>query len=134
MKYIKELLIILLISFIGEALSMLIPIPVPGCVYGLVLMFVLLCTHIIKLESVKTTAHYLVEIMPLMFIPAGVGLIDSFESLKPMLVSISIITIVTTILVMAVTGLVAKAIVSRKNSNLDEDKKENDDELSFKSN
>ena len=74
MKYIKQFLIILLISFIGEGLNYLIPAPIPASIYGMVILFVCLCTKIIKLDDVKDTGLFLIEIMPLMFIPAGVGL------------------------------------------------------------
>ena len=73
MKYLRQLLIILIFSFIGEILHSLIPIQVPASIYGLVLLFIALLTGIIQLPQVKEAAKYLIEIMPLMFIPAGVG-------------------------------------------------------------
>ena len=42
MKYVKQFGIILLISFAGEALNYLLPLPVPASIYGLVLMFLCL--------------------------------------------------------------------------------------------
>ena len=74
MKYVRQFWIILLISAMGEGLHVLIPLPVPASVYGLVIMLSALGTHIIKLEQVKEAAEFLIEIMPVMFIPAGVGL------------------------------------------------------------
>lgn len=114
MKYVKEFLLIILISFCGELLNLLIPLPIPGSVYGLVIMFTLLCLKVIKLDNIKTTSKFLIEIMPLMFIPAGVGLMTSFSSLKPILLEVVIITIITTILVMAVTGIVAELLTKKK--------------------
>ncbi len=122
MKKIQEFLIILLISFIGEMLSILIPLPVPGSVYGLVLMLLALIFKIIKIDQVRSTSKFLIEIMPIMFIPAGVGLMISFETLKPILLEVVVITIITTILVMGVSGAIAQLIVSRKN-NIKEDTK-----------
>ena len=52
--------------------------------------------------------------MPLMFIPAGVGLMTSFADLKPILLEVTVITIVTTILVMAVTGIIAQLMTRKK--------------------
>ena len=78
MKYVKQFLIILLISFIGEGLNYLIPAPVPASIYGMVILFVCLCTKVVKLDDVKDTGMFLIEIMPLMFIPAGVGLMKSW--------------------------------------------------------
>ncbi len=114
MKYLKEFFIIILISFIGELLNLLIPLPIPGSVYGLVIMFTCLCLKIIKLDNIHTTSKFLIEIMPLMFIPAGVGLMTSFADLKPILLEVTVITIVTTILVMAITGIIAQLMTRKK--------------------
>ena len=64
MKYVKQFLIILLISFIGEGLNYLIPAPVPASIYGMVILFVCLCTKVVKLDDVKDTGMFLIEIMP----------------------------------------------------------------------
>ena len=73
MKYVKQFGIILLISFAGEALNYLLPLPVPASIYGLVLMFLCLQLRVFRLEDVRDTALFLIEIMPLMFIPAATG-------------------------------------------------------------
>ena len=111
MKYVKQFLIILLISFIGEGLNYLIPAPVPASIYGMVILFVCLCTKIVKLDDVKDTGMFLIEIMPLMFIPAGVGLMSSWGVLKPLLVPVSVITVVSLVVVMAAGGLVSQAVI-----------------------
>lgn len=72
MKYIRQFLIILAISFIGELLKYVLPLPIPASIYGMAILFVCLMTGWIKLEAVKETGKFLIEIMPLMFIPAGV--------------------------------------------------------------
>lgn len=111
MKYLKQFFIILIISFVGEILNILLPLPVPASIYGMVLLFVLLNRGILKLEAIKDTGKFLVEIMPIMFIPAGVGLMSSWGVLKPMLIPVSIITIVSLVLVMAVGGRVTQFII-----------------------
>ena len=75
MKYIRQFLWILLFSFAGELLKYVIPLPVPASIYGLLLLLLALVTGILRLESVKETSKFLIEIMPLMFIPAAVGLL-----------------------------------------------------------
>lgn len=114
MKYLRQLLIILLFSFIGEVLHALIPIQMPASIYGLVLLFIALLTGLVKLPQVHETARFLIEIMPLMFIPAGVGLIDSWSELKPILVPVIILLIVSTVLVMGVSGQVTQQIMHHK--------------------
>ena len=78
MKYLKQFGIILGLSLLGELLNYLIPLPVPASIYGLVLMFLCLHFKVIKLGDVKETAVFLIEIMPLMFIPAAVGLVNAW--------------------------------------------------------
>lgn len=118
MKYVKQFLIILAISFAGELLKYLLPIPVPASIYGMIIMFVCLMTGIIKLEQVKETGKFLIDIMPVMFIPAGVGLMTSWGILKPVILPVCIVTVVTIITVMAVTGRVSQSII-----NIDKSKK-----------
>lgn len=104
MKYMRQFGIILGITCVGEIIKYFVPLPIPGSIYGLVLMFLLLLSGRLKLESVKETAEFLIETMPLMFIPAGVGLMNSFGQLKEILVPVCVITVVSTFLVMIVTG------------------------------
>lgn len=111
MKYIKQFGIILLISFIGEVLRYYIPLKIPASIYGLVLLFLALELRIIKVESVRETSRFLIEIMPLMFVPAGVGLLSSWGVLKPVCIPIIVIVIVSTIIVMAVSGLVTQGVI-----------------------
>ena len=114
MKFLKQFSIILFISFLGEILHTLIPLPVPASVYGLVLMLAALVTGILKLGQVRETAAFLIEIMPVMFIPAGVGLMESWSSLQPVWLPVILITILTTVLVMAVTGKVTQAMIRKE--------------------
>lgn len=111
MKYVKQLAIILFIAFLGEVLNLLIPLSVPASVYGMILLYTALMTKLIKLESVKETALFLVEIMPIMFVPAGVGLLESYDVLSPVLVPVAVITIVSTIVVMAVSGIITQFVI-----------------------
>ncbi|SHJ53075.1 holin-like protein [Hathewaya proteolytica DSM 3090] len=113
MKFIKQFSIIIIISFLGEILNHIIPLPVPASIYGLVIMFLCLKTNTIKLSSVRETSKFLIEIMPLMFIPAAVGLLESWNIIKPVWAPFAIITIFSTILVMAISGTVTQVIIKR---------------------
>ena len=104
MKYIRQFLIILLISFMGELLKELRPLP-------LVLLFLALEFHIIPLEAVKETGKFLIEIMPILFVPAGVGLIESWDALRPIFVPVLAIMVISTVIVMAVSGRVTQSVM-----------------------
>ena len=92
-------------------LKNLLPLPVPASVYGLVIMLVALLTGILKLDQVKGAADFLVEIMPVMFVPAGAGLITAWSSLKPICVPVLIMTFISTVIVMVVTGKVTQGVI-----------------------
>ena len=111
MKHLKQFLIILTISFIGEILNKYIPLPVPASIYGIVIMFLCLLFKIIKLEQVKDAADFLIAIMPVMFIPAAVGLIDSYAAIKHNILAYVVVTFVSTVVVMAVSGLVTQLVI-----------------------
>ena len=111
MKYIKQFTIILVVSFIGELLNYLIPLPVPASIYGLVIMLICLLTGVIPLHAVRDTGRFLVEVMPLMFIPGAVGLLESWGVLRPIWAPVLAITVVTTVAVMAATGRITQGIV-----------------------
>ena len=114
MRYLKQFTIILFVSFLGETLHYLIPLPVPASIYGLLLMLAALCTGVIKLASVREAGKFLIDIMPVMFIPAGVGLMSSFSVLRPVLVPVCVITLVTVVTVMVVTGRCSQWIIRRE--------------------
>ena len=112
-KFIKQLAIILTISLIAELMEHLIPIPVAASIYGLILMLVALITKIIPLEKVEGAADFLVEIMPILFIPPTVSIMANVEALKQMLIPLCIISIVSTILIMGFTGRVSQSILRK---------------------
>lgn len=124
MKFIKQFDIILAISFIGEIMNYLIPLPVPASIYGLVLM--LLCLHfgIVHIDSVKDSGKFLIEIMPLMFIPAAVGLIESWKTIGPKIGTYLIITVLSTIFVMIVAGHTTQAFIRFSKSKDNQERKD----------
>ena len=124
MLYLRQFCIILFVSFLGELLHVMIPLPIPASVYGLVLMLLALCTGIIKLNQVKETAGFLIEIMPVMFIPAAVGLLDSWSFLRPVWLPVIVITLVSTVIVMAVTGKVTQKMILKDKRHADDNRHE----------
>lgn len=108
MKYLLQFFVILLFSCIGELLNYFIPLPIPASIYGIVLLFIGLVTGIVPYKAVKETGHFLVEIMPVMFIPAAVGLMESWGFIKAAFVPYLVITMITTVIVMIVAGRVTQ--------------------------
>ena len=111
MKYIKQFAIITFISLIGEALNHLIPLPVPASIYGVVILFCCLEFKIIPLSAVKETGLFLVSIMQILFIPATVGLIDTWDVFAPNWLAYTVIIILSTFMVMLISGKVTQGII-----------------------
>ena len=120
MKYIKQFLIIIGVSCIGELLNYLIPLPIPASIYGLIIMLGLLVSKKLRLDAVENTANFLIEIMPVLFIPAAAGLIVSWKELEAMLIPALIITIISTFLVILVTGKVTDLLISKRGADKNE--------------
>lgn len=113
-KYIKQICIILGICLLAELLEYLIPLPVAASIYGLVLMLAALVTKVIPLKEVENVADFLTENMAVMFIPPTVGIMASVEEMKQMLIPLIVISVVSTLLIMLVTGWVTQFIIRRK--------------------
>lgn len=122
MKYIKQLTIILVLSLVSEFLGAIIPLPVPACVYGIMLLFILLETKLLPLSAVEETGQFLITIMPIMFIPPAIRLIDLWDVLKPIWLICLFIVIITTFIVMLVSGKVTEFVL--RFSKRKEDKKD----------
>ncbi|MBO5159780.1 MAG: CidA/LrgA family protein [Lachnospiraceae bacterium] len=111
MKYVKQFAIIALMTFLGECLNLLLPLPVPASIYGMILLFLSLQTGILKLSQIEETADLLLAVMPIFFISPTVSLMSSIGVIKDSLVGVLVICLLSTIIVMAVTGLVSQAII-----------------------
>ena len=114
MKYIKQSAVILGITWVGEWMSETLPLPVPAGVYGLFLMLIFFCTGVLRVEQVEEAGNFLLDIMPVLFVPAAVGLMESYEQIQRVLAPMMVICVVSTIVVMVVTGKVADGIMGRK--------------------
>lgn len=112
MRLMRQFGIIAGMTCVGELMHYFIPLPVPGSIYGLALMMIALMTGMIKLESVLETSQFLIDAMPLMFIPAGVGLMTAWGQLREILLPVTVVTFVSTVLVMGITGRVTEILLA----------------------
>lgn len=111
MKYLRQFSIIALISLIGECLNHMIPLPIPASIYGIVILFTLLVSGVIKVSQIKEVSSFLIEIMTVIFLVPAVGLMESFSLLRPYLSAYVVIIVVSTAAVMIVSGLVTQSVM-----------------------
>lgn len=112
MKYLIQMMIIGGITFLGEMLHVLIPLPVPASVYGMAILFVCLCLHIIREEQIQETAQWLLAVMPVMFIGPGVEIMEHYTKIADSLLPFAAVVLISTVLVMAATGLTVQGIMA----------------------
>ena len=115
MKYVKQFFIIMTISFAGEVIHHFIPLPIPASIYGMVILFTLLELGIVKPVHIKETCNLLIQAMPLMFIPAGVGLLEKWGYISNIWWPVMITLAISTLVVMAISGWVTQ-LVNRHSS------------------
>lgn len=111
MKIFRETIIILGIYLIGELISKGFSLPLPGNIIGMIILLVLLCTKVIKVEKIENVSTFFLDHLSFFFIPAGVGLISSFDSIKDSLLYILLLCLITTAIVIIITGAVVQYIM-----------------------
>lgn len=108
MKYLSQFLIILGFSLVGEALQLLIPLPIPASVYGIVLLFAALSCKLVKVEQVKDAGGFLISILPILFVPPAVGILEDWALIRGALVPIVLLVLSSTVLTFGISGKVAQ--------------------------
>ena len=119
MKYLYQITIIASISLVGELLHHIIPLSIPSSIYGLLLLFFLLLTGVLKVAQIKAVGDFLLSLMPIMFVAPTVGLIESFDDCREFIIPILLAATVGTLIVMAVTGLVSQSFIALHNKKED---------------
>lgn len=110
---IKELLIILALYGVGEGLASLLKTSFPGSVIGMLLLLAALHLKWIRVDDIRFIASFLLGYMPLFFIPAGVSVIVGYTLMEGFYLQIISLTLVSTVLVMAFTGLLVQYFTQR---------------------
>ena len=113
MKYLNQFLIILGFTFAGEALQRIIPLPIPASVYGLVLLFTALCLKLVRLEQIRKTAGFLTSLLPALFVPPAVGLMEDWVLIRDDLLVIMLILMGTTVLIFGIAGRITQAMMRK---------------------
>lgn len=117
MDKLKQLFWLLLFSYIGEILSLVISpfVAIPGSVIGMVILFLALHLNILPIEKVDDVGTWLTDNMAFLFIPAGVGLMTQFEVLGGNVWwQLLIILFVTTALMMWCVGTVVQKLIDKR--------------------
>lgn len=103
---VKQCFIIFGCLGLGELLVWLTGITVPGSIIGMLILTALLQSKIVKAASIKPICKFLVSNMGFFFVPPGIALMLYLDVIRASWLSITVATIVSTVLVLLVTGWV----------------------------
>ena len=116
----KSVFIILLYQLIGELFQKFFGLSIPGPVIGLVLLLLtlLLIQKRIRVVPIKedlfNSAEILLNYLPLLFIPVGVGVVMHLSLLEDNLASVIFVIILGTLSTLALTGYIMEKILRKK--------------------
>lgn len=113
-RFFRQAAIIFGFTMAGELLHLLLPLPIPTAIYGLILLFLALSFKIVKVEQIKEVSSFLSVFMSVLFVPPVVNLLEYWGILAPNLIPISLTVLLSTVLVFAVSGLVTKLFLRGK--------------------
>lgn len=116
MKIFRQLIIVIGLFLFGEFLSKTFNLFIPGNILGMLILLLLLCTKVIKLSMIEDIANFFLNHLAFFFLPAGVGLMTSFDLIKPSLAKILFLCIFTTMLVICITGVTVQGVIKYKSS------------------
>lgn len=117
MKYLRQILIILAFTALGELLSYVIPFPIPAAIYGLVLLFICLLTGLVKPAQIKESADFLISSLTVFFVAPAVRILEYWGVIGPFAVQIIVICVISTYLVFAVSALVTQHLMKKEDTN-----------------
>lgn len=115
MKILNQLAIILGLWAVGEYISSFIQsvVVIPGSIIGMILLFILLKSKVIKLETINEVSNFFLDNMAIFFIPAGVSLIKSLDLISDNIFVLVITIFVSTVVVMYVTGKIVDIMINK---------------------
>ena len=113
MKLYVQLMIIFMISLVGEGISSVFHLPVPGSIIGLVLLFLALQFKLLRLRHISMVGNFLLANMTILFLPPAVGIMDKFQVIAPYLLPIILIVLGGIVLNVCVIAVVVQLIKTR---------------------
>ena len=98
MKIYKQVVIIFLLSLLGQSIVAVFNLSVPASIIGMIILFLFLQFKVLKVEKIELVSDFLVQNLRMLFIPAGVGIMTKFHLIKEIWVSFLIVAIFSTVI------------------------------------
>lgn len=116
MRVFLQLALILGICYAGDLIHDFTDIPVPGNILGMLILLLLLCLKVVKLDQIREVSDFFLKRLSFFFLPPAIGLMlvgDDVKSQWPLLL---FLCIVITVVTMVTTGWTVQ-LLSKKNKN-----------------
>ena len=104
MKIYLQLLIIFGFSFIGNVISNVFRLPVPGSILGMILLFLALQFKLLEFRHVDEAGSFLINNMTILFLPAGGGIMAKWNLISHFWAQILLIVVGALVINMLILG------------------------------
>lgn len=104
-NYAVSFAVIMACLWLGNAVQTLLSVSVPGSIFGMLILFALLASGILKVHWVQPGARLFIRYMMILFVPISVGLMEHFPLLQANALAIFASTIGATTIVLVLLGL-----------------------------
>lgn len=111
MRESKGFLLLLICLFIGNMISFLLPVSIPGSIIGMILMLFALERDIVCLDQVEGISQILIAHMVIIFMPGTINLISIYPEIAHYLLKLVLIAAFTTIFVILTTGFTVQKLI-----------------------
>ncbi|TDM49441.1 antiholin-like protein LrgA [Macrococcoides goetzii] len=110
-NFFHQAIVISVILLISKIIESFMPIPMPASVIGLVLLFICLCTGIVKLGQLERVGTALTDNIGLLFVPAGISVVKSLGLISEHPFLIIGLIFISTLLLLLCTGFFSQMLV-----------------------
>ncbi len=112
MRLLLQLALILSVCFIGDFLHRVCGIPLPGNILAMLILFLLLCTKLVKVDQIAEMSNFFLKRLPFFFLPPTIGILAVYGVLKGNLILFFLLSVLATIVTLAVSGKVTDIMVN----------------------
>lgn len=113
---IVQILVLFLFSLMGTWIQQFLNLSIPGSVFGLILLFILLSFNIIPEKWIAQGASFMTRHLILFFIPATVGIMNYYQLFVGKGLLVIIITVISSLMVLVITGFTSEKLAAQRRS------------------
>ncbi|MGX2947323.1 CidA/LrgA family protein [Frederiksenia canicola] len=114
LRFIVGLALLFLMLYLGRLVNQLFPIGIPESIWGLLILFSLLLTNILKIQWVSPASRPILRYMTLFFLPICSGIIEQMDMLHQHLNALILANFLSAVLSLVLIGYLAQWLFSQE--------------------